>query len=365
MMTKLHELASIGQAIWLDYIRRSLITSGELQTLVDKGLRGMTSNPAIFDKAISESDDYDAQLHDLIEQHKSAQGMYEALVVKDIQDAADILRPVYEQTNGGDGYVSLEANPYLAHDTGGTEAEIRRLRDLVNRPNVMYKVPATAEGIPVVEHLTGEGTNINITLMFSMAHYESVANAYLAGLEKLTSSGGDLSRIASVASFFVSRVDKKVDKRLQELGETPLQGKIGIANAKNVYRRFTQIFDSERWLRLAEKGARVQRPLWASTSTKNPAYPDTLYVDNLIGPDTVNTLPPETLEAFLDHGTVARTIDRSLDEAQAQLQRLAALGINLHMIGEELQREGIDQFINRLDDLMQGIQKRRDRLPQR
>jgi transaldolase len=364
-MTKLHELANVGQAIWLDYIRRSLITSGELQALVDKGLRGMTSNPAIFNKAISESHDYDDQLRELIAQHQSAQAMYEALVVKDIQDAADILRPVYDQTNGADGFISLEANPYLAYDTNGTMEEIRRLRSRVNRPNVMYKVPATRQGIPVIEQLTAEGININITLMFSMDHYEQVANAYLNGLEKFAASGGDISRIASVASFFVSRVDKKVDKRLQDLGNTALEGKIGIANAKNVYRRFKEVFGSERWQRLASKGGRVQRPLWASTSTKNPAYPDTLYVDNLIGPDTVNTLPPETLEAFLDHGTVARTVDRNVDEALAQLTQLAALGIDLIEVGDELQREGVDQFVNRLDDLMHAINKQREQLPQR
>ncbi len=364
-MTKVHELAKIGQAIWLDYIQRSLITSGELQALVDKGLRGMTSNPAIFDKAIAESHDYDDQLRELIAQHKSAQEMYEALVVKDIQDAAAVLRSVYDQTNGGDGFISLEANPYLAYDTSGTVEEIRRLRGLVNRPNVMYKVPATRQGIPAIQQLTAEGVNVNITLMFSMDHYEQVANAYLSGLEQFAASGGDISRISSVASFFVSRVDKMVDKRLQELGNTALEGKIGIANAKNVYRRFQEVFSSARWQALARKGGRVQRPLWASTSTKNPAYPDTLYVDNLIGPDTVNTLPVETLDAFLDHGTVARTVDRNVAEAQAQLQQLEALGIDLLKVGDDLQREGVDQFVNRLDDLMHAINKQREQLPQR
>ena len=361
-MTKMQDLGRLGQAVWLDYIHRSLIQSGRLRSLVDQGLRGMTSNPSIFEQAINHSQDYDEQLHTLLATLDTPQPIYEALVVKDIQDAADVLRPVYDRTGGLDGYVSLEANPYLADDTGGTIQEIKRLRSWVNRPNVMYKIPATAAGIPAIEQLVGEGININITLMFSMDHYEKVSNAYLNGLEKLVADKQDIARVASVASFFVSRVDTKVDKRLADLKQPELQGKIAIANAKVVYARFTEILNSERWHRLNERGAQVQRPLWASTSTKNPAYSDVLYVDDLIGPQTVTTITPTTLDAFQDHGTVAVTIERDLETAKAQLRQVRELGIDLHEVGEELQREGVAQFIKGFDELMKGISAQKARI---
>jgi transaldolase len=363
-MTKLHELAEIGQSVWLDHIDRNLITSGKLQELIDTGLRGMTSNPNIFNQAIAKSDAYDQQLQTLVAAGKSVEAIYEALVVQDIQNAADVLRPVYGQTDGLDGYVSLEANPHLAYDTQGTIDEVHHLRAAVDRPNVMYKVPATPEGVVAAEHLIGEGININITLMFSMNHYESVAHAYITGLEHFEAHGGDITQVASVASFFVSRVDVKVDDRLASMDDTDLQGQIAIANARLVYQRFREIFshDNRWWMRLSERGARVQRPLWASTSTKNPDYPDTLYVDNLIGPDTVNTMPLETLAAFLDHGTVAQTINQDVDQALGQVLRLGQLGIDLDEVGEELQREGVDKFVEPFDALLETIRNQRERL---
>jgi len=374
-MTKLHELANLGQAIWLDYIRRSLITSGELQELVDRGVRGVTSNPSIFEKAIAGSADYDADLRPLVEAGKSVAEIYETLALDDIRRAADILRPVYDITGGSDGYVSLEVSPALAHDTGGTVAEARRLFAALDRPNVMIKVPATPTGIPAIETLIGAGVNVNVTLIFSLAHYEAVAAAYLAGLEHLAASGGDVGKVASVASFFVSRVESAVDCQLDELihsgQHTPeslipnpqsLKGQIATANARVAYVRFREIFSGERWELLAGQGARVQRPLWASTSTKNPLYPDTLYVDGLIGPDTVNTVPPATLNGFLDHGQVAVTLDKDVDEARAQLSLLAELGVDLDGITQKLQDDGVVSFAKSFAALMDSIAEKREKL---
>lgn len=364
-MTKLHDLTELGQSIWLDYIRRDLITTGELQHKIDAGLRGMTSNPAIFQKAIASTDAYDEQLRELFAQDGlSNEQVYEALAIKDIQDAADILRPIYTETNGLDGYISLEANPHLAYDKQGTMDEILRLRAQVDRANVMYKIPATPEGIAAIQELISQGVNINVTLMFSMQHYDDVAEAYISGLEAFAASGGDVSQVASVASFFISRVDVKLDPQVTEQGAPGLAGKIGIANSKAVYQRFKELFGNERWQKLADKGAKVQRPLWASTSTKNPDYPDTLYVDTLVGPDTVNTLPPETLEAFVERGTVANTVEDDLDAVNAQLAQLAELDIDLIAIGEELQQEGVEKFNKPFDSLMQTIQEQRIKLPQ-
>jgi transaldolase len=362
-VSKLHELNAIGQSIWLDYIRRDLIESGELKQMIDNGLRGMTSNPAIFEKAIANSSEYDNQLRELFKQPGlDTVAVYEALAIKDIRDAADLLRPVFDASNGVDGYISLEANPHLAKDTQGTLAEVRRLRELVNRPNVMYKIPASPEGLVAIEQLLSEGVNINITLMFSMKHYEDVANAYINGLEKFAAAGGDVSTVASVASFFVSRVDVKLDPQLIAKGRPDLAGKIGIANSKNVYQRFKQLFGDARWQKLADKGARVQRPLWASTGTKNPEYSDVIYVETLIGAHTVNTLPPETLDAFLDHGVVANTVEDNLDEVNAQLAELAALGFDLIQVGEELLQEGVDKFNKPFDSLLATIDAQRTKL---
>jgi transaldolase/glucose-6-phosphate isomerase len=359
-MTKLHELNQLGQSIWLDFIRRSFISSGQMQALIDQGVRGVTSNPAIFEKAIAHSSDYDTQLQELVAAGKSVEDIYEALAMDDIAAAADLFRPVYDESGGADGFVSLEVSPNLANNTLATLAEARRLFAALGRPNVMIKVPATREGILAVQQLISEGINVNITLMFSMAHYEAVAEAYIAGLEKLAASGGDLSRVGSVASFFVSRVDSKLDAKVTAAGAPELVGAIAIANTKLVYQRFKEIFSGERWQRLADKGARVQRPLWASTSTKNPDFPDTLYVDTLIGPHTVNTLPPETLDAFLDHGVVALTVEDDLDEARQQIARLAQLGIDLHAAGEELQQEGVEKFNQPFAALLQAVREKCD-----
>lgn len=354
-MTRMNEAAAIGQAIWLDFIRRSFLDSGELGKLVGKGLRGVTSNPSIFQKAITASTDYDAAVERLVGEGSSVNDIYEALAIQDIRRACDIMQPVYGSTDGLDGYVSLEVNPKLAYDTEGTVMEARRLSSLVDRPNVMIKVPATPEGIPAIETLTGEGININVTLIFSLEQYEDSAMAYIHGLEKLAAANVDFSRVASVASFFVSRVDGKIDPKLMALGNKEIQGKIAIANARMAYHRFGELFSGPRWDKLAAQGARVQRPLWGSTSTKNPDYPDTLYVDELIGPHTVNTLPPETLDAFLDHGNAARTVDADVEQARQDLARLADLGIDLGDVTSQLLGEGVDAFADSFDELMSGI----------
>ena len=361
-MNALKQLSEQGQSIWLDYIRRNLITSGGLKRLVEEdGIRGVTSNPTIFDKAISGSTDYDDALRALLaaDQQAPAGKLYEPLAIEDIQMAADVLRPVYQATRGDDGYVSLEVSPHLAHDTAATINEAKRLRAAVDRPNLMIKVPATPAGIPAIEELIASGVNVNVTLMFSMDHYEAVARAYLKGLERTD----DPSRVASVASFFVSRVDTMVDKQLEAVG-TPeakaLLGKIAIANSKVVYRRFQEIFHGEGFAALRQRGARVQRPLWASTGTKNPAYSDVLYVENLIGPETVNTLPPDTIDAFRDHGKVpGATIKQGLAEAEDALARLSSAGVDLGAITEKLQQDGVASFAASFDQLMAALEKKR------
>ncbi|UCG24120.1 MAG: bifunctional transaldolase/phosoglucose isomerase, partial [Chloroflexota bacterium] len=351
-------LATLGQSIWLDYIRRAFIESGELQEAIDGGVSGVTSNPAIFAAAIAGSEDYDGALRDLGAAGLPAIDIYEALAVEDIQAAADALRPVFERTAGEDGYVSLEVSPELADDTEDTVEEARRLHALVDRQNLMIKVPATRAGVAAVKTLIGEGISVNVTLMFSLAHYDAVAEAYITGLEQLAANGGDLSRVTSVASFFLSRIDSAVDSELASLGSDQadaLSGKIAIANAKVTYDRFRRTFSGPRWQKLAARGGRVQRVLWASTSTKNPNYPDTMYVDELIGPDTVNTLPLSTLSAFLDHGNPAVTVTEELVEAEAQLAQLAGLGIDLDVVTERLQREGVVKFVKPFKALLDTI----------
>jgi transaldolase len=332
-----------------------------LQELTAQG-QAITSNPTIFEKAIAGSEDYDEDLRRLVSEGKSVDEIYEALVFDDIRHAADLLRPVYDQSGGGDGYVSLEVNPALAHRTAETISEAKRLFAALDRPNVMIKVPATPAGAPAIETLIGGGVNVNVTLIFSLGHYEAVAEAYLAGLEKLAESGRDLRTVASVASFFVSRVDTAVDAALEKMGTTDLRGTIANANAKIAYARFGEIFSGQRWKKLAAGGARVQRPLWASTGTKNPAYSDTLYVDNLIGPDTVNTLPPATLEAFLDHGEVAATVATDVVGARACVAKLAELDIDLTAITEQLQVDGVASFAKSFEDLMGSIAEKRQQL---
>lgn len=358
MQTKIHQVNEIGQSIWLDQLSREILTEGKLEDLIEKGVSGVTSNPSIFLKAIAGSEIYDEQLSALVHEGRDAQEMYEALVVQDIQHAADQLKPIYDRTARADGYVSLEANPKLAHDTEGTIQEVRHLHKQVNRPNVMFKIPATEAGYPAIEQCLSEGINVNITLMFSLEQYNSVAEAYLTGIEKYMDSGGDPHQIASVASFFVSRVDVKVDPQLEELGADELKGKIAIANAKMVYQRFGQVFTGDRWDKLEAAGARIQRVLWGSTSTKNPNYSGTLYVDELIGPYTVNTIPFNTIEAFLNHGTVERTVDQSIDFARVELEKLAALPIRLDQVTDELLDDGVQSFTDDYEKLISGLSQK-------
>jgi transaldolase len=362
-MNPLKELLAQGQSVWLDYIRRNLIRTGELKRLVEEdGIRGVTSNPTIFEKAIAGSIDYDDALRGLLANDPKADAgkLYESLAIEDIQMTADILRAVHDETGGADGYVSFEVSPHLAHDTRGTINEAKRLRAAVDRPNVMIKVPATPEGIPAIEELIAEGVSVNVTLMFSIKHYEAVARAYIHGIERCA----EPAKVASVASFFVSRVDTMVDRALETLATAQAQaktllGKIAIANSKIVYHRFLEIFHGEGFVALRRRGARVQRPLWASTGTKNPAYSDILYVENLIGAETVNTLPPETLNAFKDHGKVpGETVADSLDDAAATLGRLKALGIDLEAITEKLQQDGVAAFAASFDQLIAALEKK-------
>ncbi len=361
-MTTLNQLTELGQAVWFDYIRRSFTRAGDLQALIDQGVRGVTSNPAIFEKAIAGSDDYDADIQRLAGENRSVNEIYETLAIEDIRQAADLLRPLYDRTDGRDGYVSLEVSPTLAHDTDGTIADARRLFAATDRPNLMIKIPATPAGIPAITTAIADGINVNVTLIFSLSQYEAAANAYIDGLEKQLESGGKLARTASVASFFVSRVDTAVDAALENIGRSDLQGLTAIDNAKLAYARFTEIFAGDRWSRLALAGARVQRPLWASTGTKNPAYADTVYVDSLIGPDTVNTLPPKTLQAFLDHGKVGVTIDKDVEGARRRISALSDMGIHLETITQQLLDEGVAAFAKPFENLMKRIEEKRDRL---
>jgi transaldolase/glucose-6-phosphate isomerase len=364
MHERIRALAEIGQSLWFDYIRRGMIASGELKQLVHEGIAGVTSNPTILHQALSQSDDYDEALAELVAAGKTDAQIYETLVAEDIRAAADVLTPVYERTEGRDGYVSLEVNPALAYDTQRTIERARHVFALIDRPNLMIKVPATDEGLPAVRALIAIGVNVNVTLIFSCQVYRQVAKAYLAGLEDRGVAGGDLSRVASVASFFVSRIDTKVDKIVDSCGSmsdtvlTPLRGQAANANAKVAYAIFKETFASNRFARLADRGARVQRPLWASTSTKDPQYHDTYYVDPLIGPDTVNTVPPVTLEAFKDHGTVARTLDQGVEEARHVLARLADAGIDMTEVTAQLRQEGVAAFAKSFNALMSDLRSR-------
>jgi len=345
-----------------------MIDSGELAWLIDLGVVGITSNPTIFMKAITGGDDYDDLLHKVLDETANTVTTYERLVLPDIADAADLLRPVYDRTDGMDGFVSLEVNPHLAYDTHATIAEGRRLFAELDRPNVFIKVPATEEGIPALETLIGEGININVTLIFSVAMYRQVMRAYIKGLKHYDKAGGSLTRVASVASFFVSRVDTLIDKLLDEKCKAgaKVEGLLGlaaVANAKLAYARFEEVFDrAGDFGPLAAKGARFQRPLWASTSTKNPAYPDTKYVDDLVGPYTVNTMPPETLSATLDHGRTEVTIDRDLEGARAGLARLAEVGIDLQAVTDQLTIEGVNAFAKSFDELLANLTAKRKQL---
>ena len=351
--------ADIGQAVWLDQISRDMIDNGEIQKLVDTGLRGITTNPTIFDGAIASSDVYDVRLADFAKDGSSAEEIFEQIAVEDVRDAADILRPTYDALNHRDGFVSIEVNPHLAHDTEATIAEARRLWATVNRPNIMIKVPGTPEGCPAITTLISEGINVNVTLLFSLDAYRAAANAYLDGIAKYVSGGnGTPANIASVASFFVSRVDTLVDELLPD--DSDLIGKIGIANAKLAYREFQQIFardlnDNTRFFSLNTVGAQPQRPLWASTSVKNPDYPPTLYFDQLLGSETVNTLPLPTVDDVLETATVAETLTSGVDEAEEQFSQLAELGVSYSAVTDQLLVEGVSKFADSWDSLMSRI----------
>lgn len=371
MANNVQRLARLGQSIWFDNIERRMLGSGALDALVAEGLLGMTSNPTIFEKAVAGSADYDPALRRLAAAGASDLEICDALTIEDVGAAADRFRGVYDRTGGGDGFVSIEVSPRLAHDTEATLAEARRLWRTLARPNVMIKIPATREGLPAIEQAIADGIHVNVTLMFSMAHYEAVVEAYLRGLERRATAGEPLGGISSVASFFVSRVDVLLDPKLEALareggarGEcaAALVGKAAIANSKRVYRRFGEHFGGERFARLAARGARRQRVLWASTGTKNPAYPDTLYVDTLIGPDTVNTVPPETWTAILDHARVERSVDTGLDASDRAVADLAALGFDLDVVGEQLSREGVDKFAKSFEGLLGVIAQKRKNL---
>jgi transaldolase len=355
----LQRLHLLGQSVWLDNISRDLIRSGELQRLVDLGILGVTSNPTIFEKAISGSADYDAQLRTEARGGARPEAIFEALAIEDIRAAADVFRPTYDRLAGDDGYVSLEVSPKLANDTAGTIAAAERLFTALDRPNVFIKIPATEAGLPAIAASIGKGINVNVTLLFDVDRYEAVANAYIQGLETLAREGKPLGRVASVASFFVSRVDTLVDSLLQGKPEHgQLLGKAAVANAKLAYERFERVFSTPRFTALARQGARVQRVLWASTSTKNPAYKDTMYVDPLIGPHTVNTVPPPTLDAILDHVDARLSISEGLADAKTHLAALARAGVDMKAVAARLEVEGVAAFAKSFEDLLAGIERK-------
>lgn len=372
-MTSNHllEIAAYGQSIWMDNLTRDLIQSGELKRMVEEGeIQGITSNPSIFEKAIAGNQLYDADIEAGIKAKKSVQEIYESLVFSDIRNACDILRPIYDSTDGLDGYVSIEVPPNIAHDTETTIQEARRYYQAIGRPNVMIKIPGTDKGLPAVEQVISEGINVNVTLLFSVDSYKETAWAYIRGLEKRAEKGEEINKISSVASFFLSRIDSKIDDHIDNLLEKgvedinrkaelqKIKGKVAIANAKIAYQEYKKIVESDRAQALTEKGANVQRLLWASTSTKNPEYSDVMYVDELVGPDTVNTMPPSTIEACADHCDVASRIETNIDEAYTLLESLPDADIELDSVMAELLDEGIDKFIQPFESLMQSLEKK-------
>ena len=362
--SRLHQLSELGQSVWIDYLSRHLIRSGELARMMEEdAVVGVTSNPTIFQKAIAEGDAYDEQLREVLSEEDDPKEVFLRLAIKDVQDACDLLRPVWDGGAGQDGYVSIEVDPNLAYDTEGTIAEAQRLHELVDRPNCFVKIPATEPGLPAIEEMIARGRSINVTLIFSLERYAEVVEAFQRGLERLVASGGDPGPVASVASFFVSRVDTEADKRLDELGAPDeLKGKLAIANAKLAYQRYEELHSGERWEALAAKGARTQRCLWASTSTKNPAYRDVMYVEELIGPATVDTMPEETIRAFQDHGDVALTLKRDLDEARRVFERIAEAGVDYDDVVAVLEKEGVDKFSDSFKELLEGVRAKRGEL---
>lgn len=368
-MNNVQKMEQLGQSIWYDNISRGVITKGDLKKMVDEGLLGVTSNPTIFDKAISGSKDYDEQIREIFETDPNvdAAEVIKALMVKDIQMACDVLKAAFDRTKGRDGYISIEVSPGKARDTQATMEEVRELWGRINRQNLMVKIPATREGIPAIEQMTYEGCNINVTLIFSVERYREIANAYVTGLERRVKEGKPVDHVASVASVFVSRIDTLVDDLLIKKDpekHKPLLGKAAVANSKMVYQAFKQIFGSQRFASLKAKGAKVQRPLWGSTGTKNPAYSDLLYVDTLIGPDTVNTVPPQTYTAILHHGKPALTVEADLDGARKILSDLAAAGIDMHWVLQKLESDGVAAFEKSFDGLHKNLVLKREQFAQ-
>jgi transaldolase len=377
MNNPLLHLKDQGQSVWYDNLDRSQLQSGQFKRLLDEdGITGVTSNPTIFQKSISQGHAYDEQMTQLIQEGKGTSDIYEAMIIRDIQTAADMLRPIYERTNRQDGFVSLEVSPDLAHDTDATLSEVRRFWKMVDRPNLMVKIPATPECIDAIRQALSEGINVNITLIFSIEVYRQVVDAFITALEERNAEGQDISHIASVASFFVSRVDTLVDKLLEDKSKATsdpaeqqklkaLEGKAAIANARLVYQDFKSIFSTPRFETLKHSGAHVQRPLWASTSTKNPAYRDVLYAEELIGPDTVDTMPLETIEDFRDHGRVSRTVDKDIPQAKAELDALEQVGIHYDQVTQQLLKEGVQKFADSFHELFKGIEGKKQAIEQK
>jgi transaldolase len=355
--SRLHELSELGQSVWIDFLSRNLVKKGELARMMrEDAVVGVTSNPTIFQKAISAGDAYDEQLREVLKNERDPKEVFIQLAARDVGDALDLLRSVWDEGGGKDGYVSIEVDPNLADDTQATIAEAARLHDVIDRPNLFVKIPATKPGLPAIEEMIARGRSINVTLIFSLERYAEVAEAYVRGLERFVQDGGDPTTLASVASFFVSRVDTEADKRLDEVGgHDELKGKLAIANAKLAYERYKEIFSGARWEALAAKGASPQRCLWASTSTKNPAYRDVMYVEELIGPMTVDTMPEETIRAFQDHGDVAPTLEQGIDEAKDVFERIAEAGVDYDDVVATLEREGVEKFADSFSELLEGI----------
>jgi transaldolase len=358
--SRLHRLADYGQSVWIDFLSRDLLRSGELERrMKEDAVVGVTSNPTIFQKAISAGDAYDEQLRDVLEEERDPKEIFIQLAARDVGDACDLLRRVWDEGSGKDGYVSIEVDPGLAYDTAATIEEAQRLHELIDKQNLFVKIPATEPGLPAIEEMISRGRSINVTLIFSLERYSEVAEAYIRGLERLVEGGGDPSTVVSVASFFVSRVDTEADRRLDEIGgHDDLKGKLAVANAKLAYQRYNEIFAGERWEALAAKGATPQRCLWASTSTKNPDYRDVLYVEELIGPLTVNTMPDETIEAFQDHGEVAPTLEQGIGEAERVFEEIERAGVDYADVTNTLEREGVEKFADSFAELLEGIRSK-------
>jgi transaldolase len=362
--SNLHGVDALGQAVWIDYLSRGLLETGQLATMLrDDAITGVTSNPTIFQKAISDGERYDEQLAELVEHERDAREIFIALAARDVGAACDLLREVWDEGRGLRGYVSMEVDPTLAYETEATYAQAKRFHELVDRPNLYVKIPATKPGLPAIEDMIAAGKSINVTLIFSLERHREVMEAYIRGIERLVEAGGDPSGVASVASFFVSRVDTEADKRLDAIGgHDELKGRLAVANAKLAYQNWKEVFAGERWEALEAKGASKQWCLWASTSTKNPAYRDVLYVEELIGPDTVNTMPEETIEAFQDHGEIVVTLEQGLDEARQLFDELASAGVDVDDVTRVLEEEGVQKFSDSFTELLDGIRSKRGEL---